>query len=619
MRMLQQLSRRLLGEPLPRAQEQAAKLPSVQALPILSSDALSSVAYATEAALGVLILAGSRALELSLPITAAIVLLIAVVVMSYRQTIEAYPQGGGAYVVARENLGTLASLVGAASLLIDYVLTAAVSLMAASQAISSLLPPLLPHETALSLGLLLLVGWINLRGAREAGRAFVIPTYSFVVMLALLALFGLQNLIQVHGFQPEAPPLIRAVEPLGLFLILRAFSSGCSAMTGIEAIANGVQLFREPSAARARRTLLVMGLILGLMFLTVSGLGFLYGVAPNPDRTVLAQIGLRVFGGSSPLYWALQISTLLILTLAANTAFADFPRLSAMLARDFFLPRQMAWVGDRLVFQNGIVALVLAAALIIGVARGDTTVAVNLYALGVFCAFSLSQAGMVMHWWRRRGRQWLSHLLMNGLGALVTALVLLVIVISKFAEGAWTVVIAIPLLVWLLLRVRGRYRRVRAALSLQSGEDQSLRLPPRSEPIGNHSIVWLPSWNRPSLEALRYAATISDRVVAVWVCGEGDEREQIQEHWRASVGDAAGLELQLLESPYASAIDPFVAFVSAEEERHPHTSFTIVMPMAIPRYRFDDLLLNQRGLNMRRALDARRDRVFTLVRYYLPV
>jgi amino acid transporter len=615
---MQQLSRRLFGQPLPRSAAQAARLPSFEALPILSSDALSSVAYATEAALGVLILAGSRALALSLPITAAIVLLIGVVVMSYRQTIQAYPQGGGAYVVARENLGTAASLVGAASLLIDYVLTAAVSLMAGSQALSSLLPALLPHETALSLGLLLLVGWINLRGSREAGRAFAIPTYSFVLMVALLALCGLQNLIQVHGFQPDPPPLLRAAEPLGLFLILRAFSSGCSAMTGIEAIANGVQLFREPSAPRARRTLLVMGLILALMFVAVSGLGFLYGVAPNPDRTVLAQIGQRVFGAASPLYWALQISTLLILSLAANTAFADFPRLAAMLARDSFLPRQMAWVGDRLVFQNGIVALVLAAALIIVVARGDTTVAVNLYALGVFCAFTLSQAGMVVHWWRRRGSQWLSRLLMNGMGALATALVLVVIVISKFAEGAWTVVIAIPLLVWLLLRVRGRYRQVRAALSLEADADQRLSLPPRSEPIGNHSIVWLPAWNRPCLEALRYAITISDRVVAVWVCGMGDERQQIQQHWQASVGTAAGLELQLLESPYASAIDPFVEFVAAEERRYPGISFTIVMPMAIPRYRFDDLLLNQRGLNLRRALDAQGDRVFTLVRYYLP-
>ena len=313
-----------------------------------------------------------------------------------------------------------------------------------SQALSSLLPALLPHETALSLALLLVVGWINLRGAREAGRVFAIPTYSFVLMVALLAVFGLQNLMQVHGFHPDPPPLIRAVEPLGLFLILRAFSSGCSAMTGIEAIANGVQLFREPPAPRARRTLLVMGLILGSMFLAVSGLGFLYGVAPHPDRTVLAQIGLRVFGGTNPLFWALQISTLLILTLAANTAFADFPRLAALLANDRFLPRQMAWVGDRLVFQNGIVVLSLVAGAVILIARGDTTVAVNLYALGVFTAFSLSQAGMVRHWQRLRGAGWRGRMLMNAVGAVVTSLVLLVIVVSKFSEGAWSVVIAVP-------------------------------------------------------------------------------------------------------------------------------------------------------------------------------
>ena len=616
--MLVALTRRLLGRPLPRSAKASETLPSVLALPILSSDALSSVAYATEAALGVLILAGSSALGLSLPITAAIVVLIGIVALSYRQTIEAYPQGGGSYVVARDNLGTLASLVAAASLLVDYTLTAAVSLMAGSQALSSLLPALLPYETPLALTLLLLVGWINLRGMREAGRLFAVPTYAFVVMISLLALVGLHNLITVHGFQPDPPPPLRAVEPLGWFLILRAFSSGCSAMTGIEAIANGVTVFRAPAEQHARQTLLVMGLILALMFVVVSGLGFLYGIAPHPDRTVLAQIGQHTFGASSPLYWTLQISTLLILTLAANTAFADFPRLAAMLANDTFLPRQMAWLGDRLVFQNGILALVLAAAAVIVISGGETGVAVNLYALGVFCAFTLSQAGMVVRWWRQRGAGWAGRLLMNALGALATGLVLMVIVISKFGEGAWAVTIAIPLLVVALARIRRRYRRVQAALRLQPGDDLTIRLPLRSQPLGNQSIVWLPAWGRPALEALRYACTISDRVVGVWVCGEGDDPEQIRKQWQQSIGAGEGLELQLLESPFASLIDPFVAFVDAEEQRHPETSFTIVMPMAIPRYRFDDVLLNQRGLNMRRALDAHRNRVFTLVRYYLP-
>jgi len=614
----QPLLRRLLGKPLPRADASAQRLPSVQALPILSSDALSSVAYATEAALGVLVLAGSQTLGLSLPITAAIVVLIAIVVFSYRQTIEAYPQGGGSYVVARENLGTGPSLVAAAALLVDYTLTAAVSLMAGTQALSSLLPALLPYEAPLALLLLLAVGWANLRGLREAGQAFTVPTYAFVVMVALLAVFGLHNLVFAHGFTPDAPPVIRAVEPLGLFLLLRAFSSGCSAMTGIEAIANGVSVFREPAARRAQATLLVMGVMLAAMFLIVSGLAFLYGVAPDPERTVLAQIGMRVFGAGSPLFWALQITTLLILTLAANTAFAGFPRLAAMLAHDRFLPRQMGWIGDRLVFQNGIAVLVVSTALIILVCRGDTSVAVNLYALGVFMAFTLSQAGMVVRWWRLRGAGWQGRLTMNAVGALTTLVVLLVIVVGKFAEGAWIVVIAIPLLVWLLARIRGRYRRVYAAISLPAEAQGTVRLPDRRDPVGNCSIVWIASLSRPSLDALRYAAKVSDQVIGVWVRSEEDDIEMIRRDWQRLVGESPGIHLHILASPFSSLVDPFVAFVASEEQDHPDVTYTIVMPMAIPRYSFDSLLLNQRGINMHRALDASGNRVFTLVRYYLP-
>jgi len=350
----------------------------------------------------------------------------------------------------------------------------------------------------------------------------------------------------------------------------------------------------------------------------VSGLGWLYGVAPNPDRTVLAQIGMRVFGNNSPLFWALQISTLLILALAANTAFAGFPRLAAMLAQDRFLPRQMAWIGDRLVFQNGIAVLLVAAGLVIVVCQGDTTVAVNLYALGVFSAFTLSQAGMVVRWWRLRGAGWQGRLLMNALGSITTFVVLLVIVVSKFDEGAWTVVIAIPLLVTLLARIRHRYNVVYRAISLKPGDDLSLRMPQRRDPVGNTSLVWVPSFSRPTLDALRYAATVSDRVVGVWVLAPEEDPAAIKAQWQQCVGDGQGFELQLLESPFSSLIDPFVEFVAQEEQRHPGTTFTIVMPMGIPRYRFDGLLLNQRGLNMRRCLDAHRNRVFTLVRYYLP-
>jgi len=543
--------------------------------------------------------------------------LVAIVVLSYRQTIEAYPQGGGSYVVARENLGTTASLVAAASLLIDYVLTAAVSLMAGTQALSSLLPQLLPHEVSFSLILLVLVGWANLRGVRDAGRLFAYPTYAFVVMVALMAISGVLNLAFGHGFHADPPPPIKALEPLGLFLILRAFSSGCSAMTGIEAISNGVKLFRAPAAANARLTMVVMGVILSLMFFSVSALGFAYGIAPNPNQTVMAQIGGRVFGEGSVLLWALQIATLLILALAANTSFADFPRLAALLAKDRFLPRQMGWVGDRLVFQNGILFLLLAAGLVIVICQGDTNMAVNLYALGVFTAFTLSQAGMVRHWWRLKGEAWLQHSLMNALGALTTFLVLLVIIVSKFNEGAWSVVVAVPLIVLLLAGVRRRYREVYGAMALPEGYRANLCLPKRTEPIGNRSIVWVPSITEPTLDALRYAAAISDHVLGVWVKSDEEDAAEIEAAWIAAVGINPGLELRIMESPGSSLVSPFVDCVEAEEDAYPELLQTIVMPMAIPRKPFDGLLLNQRAINMRQALVDQHNRVFTVVRYYL--
>ncbi|NBQ19394.1 MAG: APC family permease [Synechococcaceae bacterium WBA_3_309] len=615
--MILRLLQTLVGKPLQRHQTEAATLPNFEALAILSSDALSSVAYGTEATLGVLVLAGSGALKLSIPITLAIIGLVAIVVLSYRQTIEAYPQGGGSYVVARENLGTTASLVAAASLLIDYVLTAAVSLMAGTQALSSLLPQLLPHEVSFSLILLVLVGWANLRGVKDAGRLFAYPTYAFVVMVALMTISGVLNLAFGHGFHADPPPPIKALEPLGLFLILRAFSSGCSAMTGIEAISNGVKLFRAPAAANARLTMVVMGAILSLMFFSVSALGYAYGIAPNPNQTVMAQIGGRVFGEGSVLLWALQIATLLILALAANTSFADFPRLAALLAKDKFLPRQMGWVGDRLVFQNGILILLLAAGLVIVICQGDTNMAVNLYALGVFTAFTLSQAGMVRHWWRLKGSAWLQRLLMNAIGALTTFLVLLVIVVSKFNEGAWSVVVAVPLIVLILAGVRRRYREVYGAMALPEGYRANLCLPKRSEPIGNRSIVWVASISEPTLNALRYAAAISDHVLGVWVKSDEEDAAEIEAAWIATFGINPDLELRIIDSPGSSLVAPFVDCVETEEDAYPELLQTIVMPMAIPRKPFDGLLLNQRAVNMRQALIDQRNRIFTVVRYYL--
>ncbi|QNI57577.1 amino acid permease family protein [Synechococcus sp. BIOS-U3-1] len=609
---------RLLGRPLPRSSAKDERLPNLQALPILSSDALSSVAYATEAALGILILGGGAALRLSLPITLAIIALITIVVLSYRQAISAYPNGGGSYVVARDNLGRNVGLVAAAALLIDYTLTAAVSLMAGTQALSSLDPSLLGYEVPIALLLLVLVGWANLRGVREAGRVFSVPTYAFVVMIVLLTVAGLKDLTFHHGWSPDAPPMAAALQPIGLFLILRAFSSGCSAMTGIEAIANGVQVFREPAPVNARKTLLVMGVLLSAMFLAVSTMGFMYGVAPNPDITVLAQIGQRVFGDGSVLYWTLQISTLLILVLAANTAFSGFPRLAAMLAEDQCLPMQMKLLGDRLVYQNGIGVLVAITALIIVICRGDTTVAVNLYALGVFTAFTLSQLGLVCRWLKQRGEGWRGRMAMNALGSITTFVVLVVIVVSKFDEGAWTVVIAIPLLVWGLALIRRRYREISAALALDP-VGSSLKLVPRDPPTGHHAIVWVASVMQPSFEALRYACSFADSVTAVMVVQKDEDAGQLSQLWDRYAGtDTGALELVLLDSPYSSLLDPFCDFVMEQERRHPERTTTVVMPVAIPRDRLDVALLNQRARNLFEALSTDQSRVFSIVRYFVP-
>ena len=609
---------RLLGRPLPRSSARDERLPNLQALPILSSDALSSVAYATEAALGILILGGSAALSLSLPITLAIIGLIAIVVLSYRQAIAAYPEGGGSYVVARDNLGRNVGLVAAAALLIDYTLTAAVSLMAGTQALSSLDPSLLAFEVPIALLLLVLVGWANLRGLREAGRVFALPTYAFVVMILLLTVAGLRDLTFHHGWSPDAPTFTAALQPIGLFLILRAFSSGCSAMTGIEAIANGVQVFHEPAPLNARKTLLVMGILLSAMFLAISTMGFMYGVVPNPDITVLAQIGQRVFGGGSVLYWILQISTLLILVLAANTAFSGFPRLAAMLAEDHCLPMQMKLLGDRLVYQNGIGVLVAITALIILICRGDTTVAVNLYALGVFTAFTLSQLGLVRRWWKLRGEGWQGRMAMNALGSITTFVVLMVIVVSKFDEGAWTVVIAIPLLVWGLALIRRRYREVFSALA-PDPDGSPLKLVPRDPPSGHHAIVWIASIMKPSLEAVRYACSFADSVTAVLVVQKGEDAGQLSQMWDRYVGSDTGeLELVLLDSPFSSLLDPFCDFVMEQEQRHPERITTVVMPVAIPRDRLDVALLNQRAGNLFEALSTDQSRVFSIVRYFVP-
>ncbi|MEG4282128.1 APC family permease [Microcoleus sp. A006_D1] len=435
------LKRVLLGETLPTSASVHERLSNATGLAVLASDALSSVAYATQETLLVLLLAGSSSLSLSLPISGVIILLLAIVALSYRQTIKAYPNGGGAYIVARENLGTYSGLIAAASLMIDYILTVTVSISAGVAALTSAVPSLLPYTVELCLVFIVLIMFANLRGLRESGKIFMVPTYAFIVGIFILIGCGLFQ--QATGQVLPTLENIPAKEPLGLFLIARAFAAGCTALTGVEAISDGVLAFKPPEWKNARLTLTYLGVILGVMFLGISYLAHIYQVIPRENETLLSVLGKQIVGDGI-FYYYLQIATLLILLLAANTSYADFPRLCYFLARDGFLPRQLSLLGDRLVYSNGINLLSFCAALLIIIFRGDTTAVIPLYAVGVFTSFTLSQSGMVIHWFKERGKGWQASAVMNGIGAVATTGVLGVIVATKFLLGAWVVVVTIP-------------------------------------------------------------------------------------------------------------------------------------------------------------------------------
>src|SRR5579864_9125878 len=460
------VKRALIGAPLATAQAENERLTKFKALAVLSSDAISSVAYATEAILFSLVAAGSGNLGLTLPIAIAIVALLAIVAISYRQTIPAYPNGGGSYIVAKDNLGTLPGLVAAASLMIDYVLTVSVSVSAGVQAIATLFPHLAPYVVPIDVALVVFITVVNLRGVRESGTIFAIPTYIFIGSALLLIIVG-----SIKSFFIQHNPIIgnfafaKASEALTIFLVLKSFAAGCSAMTGVEAISNGVPAFKKPEARNARITLTWMAVILGTLFIGITLLATSYGVEANAasNPTVIGLIAYKVFTG--PLFFmypVFQLATLFILTLAANTSYSDFPRLASLLARDNFLPHQFSFRGDRLAFTTGIVFLALLAILLLVVFNGITTQLINLYAVGVFMSFTLSQGGMVRHWWRLRNEHkgWLRSMIINGLGAFTTLMVALVIASTKFLEGAWIVVLLIPLLVLMFMGVSRHYQRV---------------------------------------------------------------------------------------------------------------------------------------------------------------
>ncbi len=497
------LKRAIVGRPMASGELEDTLLPKTLALPIFASDPLSSVAYATESALVVLVAASAGAAHLVFPISIAIAALLAIVVASYRQTVQAYETSGGAYIVAKDNLGTFPSLVGAAALLTDYVLTVAVSISAGIFAVTSLAPSLEPHKVILSLGCLAIIVFVNLRGIRESGLAFALPTYAFVA--SMFALVGVGLAKSLLGQTPHAVvphPVASGAGAVTLFVLLRAFSSGSTALTGVEAIANGVNAFRRPHGRNAAATLGILGAIAITLFLGVSYLAVQEHALPSQTASVVSQIARATFPAGSPasfLYYAVQVTTLLILVLAANTSFQGFPRLAALLARDNFAPRQFTNLGDRLVFSNGMLVLATLAGLLIWIYGANVNSLIHLYVIGVFTAFTLSQAGMVRYWKRVREPGWRYRALVNGVGATATGVVAAIVIVTKFAAGAWLVIVAIPLLVLAFYGIRRHYRGI--ARRLHAGADAVVAAPPPR----NSTLLLVESIDEATGDALWFA------------------------------------------------------------------------------------------------------------------
>jgi amino acid transporter len=598
------LKRLLVGAPMPLAQARHERLTKTVALAVFSSDALSSVAYATEEILLILVLAGTAATHLTNPIALAIAALLAVVAVSYQQTIHAYPSGGGSYIVARANLGPTPGLVAAAALLIDYVLTVSVSVAAGVAAITSAFPPLLDHRVALGVFFVAVIAAANLRGVRESGRVFAVPTYLFIVSFGSMVLVGLYSWLS--GSLPVMPPHTEtATSALTWFLVLRAFSSGCTALTGIEAISNGVPAFRPPEARNASITMGWMAFILGALFLGITMLASALNVAPAENETVVSQIAHALFGDGL-FYYLIQASTTLILVLAANTSFAGFPRLASLLSRDRYAPRQFRTVGDRLVFSNGIVILAVLAAVLIVVFRAETHALIPLYAVGVFISFTLSQTGMVRHWLVDHGRGWQWRLLINGTGAVVTGAVTLVIAVTKFWHGAWIVVLLIPVMVLGFRAVRRHYDAVAVELSLEHLADES--------PVQNTVLVLVGDLHMGVVKALRYAQSLSPSPKAVFVELDPSFTPKLEERWAKG---GCGVPLVVLASPYRSMLGPLLEYIDLIRRQSDTSVVTIVIPEFVPRRWWQHLLHNQTALLVKGALLFRRGVVVVDVPFHL--
>ena len=596
--MLQKLRYWIIGSPLPSQLMQEKKLNKVRALAAFSPDALSSIAYANQEIYLGLLAAGAAGLSLSFPIAAAITVLLVIVALSYAQTIRAYPNGGGSYIVARENLGTLPGLVAAAALLIDYILNAAVSLTSGVAALASAFPALWDYRVPLALGLLLLITLINLRGLRETGSIMAVPVYMFLVTFIAMLLYGIARIVfgmPSVSFQVTAPP---ATGMLTLLLVAHAFSTGCTALTGIEAISNGVPEFRPTAWKNARQTLIIMALLMGFLFVGSMGLTQYLGVVAGPDETILSALTRRLIGTNIG-YYLIQFTTLGILTVAANTSFAGFPRVAAILAADKFMPRQMYNIGDRLVYSTGIVLLAGVTAVLIVIFNGDPHLLVPLFAVGAFSAFTLSQAGMVRHWFRSQERGWHLKAFFNGLGAVVTGATLLIIAASKFLEGAWITVLLIPLVIAIFYRINRHYHSVSHQLSLK-GLPEELRPLPKPRVVIPVSGV-----HRGMINAVRFALSIAEDVTAVYIDIDPLQNHQaIHDQWQAWFPD---VKLVIVPSPDRSIVSPLVDFLDQTDiQHHDGQQAVLVLPEIITASPFSEILHNQSAAMIKRALLERR-------------
>jgi len=607
----------LVGQPLATAALPEQRLSKLKALAVYASDNVSSAAYATEEILIILVVAGTGALSYSIPITAALVALVVIVVTSYRQTIRAYPNGGGAYIVATDNLGFVPGLVGGSALLVDYVMTVAVSIAAGVAAITSAAPGLYDFRVEISILCVALITLGNLRGIRESATIFAIPTYFFILSFAFMIVVGLVRVVLGADLRAEAP--VNALEQGGAaltpFLLLRAFSSGAVALTGIEAVANGVPNFKPPEWRNAINVQVWMVTILAAFFIGTTILAHQFGIVPSATQTVDAQIAKTLFG-ENILFYLIQGGTMLILILAANTAFADLPVLSSVMARDSKMPKQFMFRGERLAFSNGIILLGLASSGILILFRAETTRIIPLYAFGVFTAFTLSQFGMVVHWLRNHEPGWRRSLMINGFGGLVTLVVAGIVGATKFTHGAWISMSIMGLLVLILWRVHSHYKK--ASRLLGQGLDGAGPVTQQylSAAAGNAAqtvIIPVDEINLAVLRTAAYARSISPNAIAVHVAVNREDAEELRRRWEYSVPD---VPFVTVDSPYRSLVQPLLAYLDALTRTRPGQMVTVVLPEFVPRWPWERLLHNQLALRLKKALITRPNTVIVDVPFH---